>query len=122
MKIRNPAVRSQTHLVLRDDWNFGHSESSCPLMKPGCCTLRPFGGGLLVFYKLLIYPTSLAGPVSLGHPVLAQNPLWEVSRRRFLAIRFVMVFHSRGSLSPLLKPSLLNALASRRGGVGRCSY
>ena len=33
---------------------------------PGCCTLRPFGGGLLVFDKLLIYPTSLAALVSIG--------------------------------------------------------
>ena len=30
------------------------------------CTFRLFGGGLLVFDKILIYPTSLAGAVSVG--------------------------------------------------------
>ena len=60
----------------------------------------------------------------LEHPVLQQNSLWEVSRRCLLAICFVSVFRFRhalfpftqaGSFSPLLKPSLLHTLASRRG-------
>ena len=33
---------------------------------PGCCALGPFGGWLLVLDKLmLLYPTSLAGPVTI---------------------------------------------------------
>ena len=38
---------------------------------PSCCTLNHFGGSLLVVNKLRIYPTRLAGPVSIGASNLA---------------------------------------------------
>ena len=114
-------IRQRTcanQLFLRDDWN-PRSESSCPHAHLGLSA----GGGWFSTYKLLIYPTSLAGPVSIG--------AFSVFRRRLLVISFVSVFRFRlglcpftqaGSCSPLLKRSLLHSLASRQGGVGRCPF
>ena len=74
------------------------------------------GGCWFSTNKLLIHPTSLAGPVTFETS--------SMSRRRLLAVCFLSVFRFRltlslvaqaGSFSPLLKPSLLHKLASRRG-------
>ena len=81
---------------------------------------------------LLLYPTSLAGPVSIGvsspaiESILGGVPApFAYDLLRFglsLSSCLVSFDSSSGSLSPLLTPSLLHTLASRRGGVGRCSY
>ena len=57
----NPSVR-------RDDSNPSQPESSCLLLKPWLLHTYAFWGGVLVFDKLLLYPTSLAGFVSIGAP------------------------------------------------------
>ena len=83
-------------------------------------------------YIILVYPTSLAGPVSIG----ASSPAVESTLGGIPApfacdlLRFglsfsscLVHFHSQGgSFSSLPKPSLLHSLVSRRGGVGRYSY
>ena len=79
---------------------------------PGCCTLRPFGGGLLVFDKLLIYPTSLAGPVGIGASSPAVEPTLGGVPAPFAYDLLCLSLCCRGSFIPLLEPSL-NTLVSR---------
>ena len=87
---------------------------------PGCCTLRPFGGGLLVFDKLLIYPTSLAGPVSIGasspavEPTLGGVPAPFAYDLLCLSLSLSWEFYS--STGTLVEHFGLS------GGVGRYSY
>ena len=93
---------------------YSQSESPCLLLKPLLLhTYRPFGGGVLVFDKPLLYPTSLAGSVSIG----ASSPGVESTLGgvpvQFACglLRFGLSFSScmfpstqAGSFSPLLKP------------------
>ena len=89
------------------------------------------GGCWFSTYKLLLHPTSLAGPVSIG----ASSPAVESTLggvpapfacdllRFGLSFRHALFhFTQAGSFSHLLKPSLFHTLASRRGGVGRYGY
>ena len=51
------------------------------------------GGCWFSTHKLLLYPTSVAGPVSIGASSPAVDPIWEVSRRRLVAmLRFGLSF------------------------------
>ena len=91
------------------------------------------GGCWFSTHKLLLYRyrSSLAGPVSIGASSSAVKSTLGGVPAPFACdlLRFgncfrlaLFLFTPAGSFNPLLKPSLLRTLASRRGGVGRYSY
>ena len=77
---------------------------------------------MLVFDKLLIYPTRVAGPVSIGASSPAVESTLGGVPAPFACDLLCLGLSLSWEFSPLLKPSLLNTLASRLGGVGRYSY
>ena len=97
------------------------------LLKPWLLHTWAFRRGCVGFrHKLLLCPSSLAGPVSFE----ASSPAVESTLGGPGAVCFVSVFHFPNALFPfthgggfsaLLKPSLLHTLASRRGVFGRYS-